>query len=57
MTVDFVDFEGTLEFEMPESPGRGTLVLKKDNPTDNPEHDDALEIPVVFRRGAAQQVR
>ena len=49
MTRDFVPFEGTLTFEKPVSGGRGTLVLKKDNPTDLPEHDDALEIPLFFR--------
>ncbi|MGB3097482.1 MAG: Gmad2 immunoglobulin-like domain-containing protein [Candidatus Deferrimicrobiaceae bacterium] len=49
MTKDFVLFEGTLSFEKPVPGGRGTLVLKKDNPSDLPEHDDALEIPLFFR--------
>ena len=49
MTKKFVPFEGTLRFDKPETSMRGTLVFKKDNPTDNPEHDDALEIPVHFR--------
>jgi len=49
MTKDFVTFEGTLPFEKPVPGGRGTLVLKKDNPTDLPEHDDALSIPLFFR--------
>lgn len=48
MTRDFVPFEGTLTFEKPVSGGRGTLILRKDNPTDLPEHDDALEIPIFF---------
>jgi|GEM_PF-238385 len=48
MTKDFVPFEGTLTFEKPVSGGRGALVLKKDNPADLPEHDDALEIPLFF---------
>ena len=49
MTGEFVPFEGTITFENPVPGGRGTLVLKKDNPTDLPEHDDALEIPLFFR--------
>ena len=52
MTEDFVQFEGTLEFETPENIGdfskRGSLILKKDNPSGIPEYDDALEIPVRF---------
>ena len=27
---------------------RGSLILKKDNPSGMPEHDDALEIPIFF---------
>jgi hypothetical protein len=48
MTRDFVPFEGTITFGKPVPGGRGTLVLKKDNPSDLPEHDDALEIPLFF---------
>lgn len=52
MTTDFVPFEATLEFQKPEFIGdfstRGFLILKKDNPSGLPEHDDAVEIPVVF---------
>jgi hypothetical protein len=48
MTEEFVPFEGTLEFEKPEFGERGTLILRKDNPSGLPEHDDALEIPVFF---------
>jgi hypothetical protein len=29
--------------------GCGTLVFKKDNPTDRPELDDSLELPVYFK--------
>jgi hypothetical protein len=49
MTEKFVPFEGTLTFDKPRTSKRGTLVFKKDNPTGNPEHDDALKIPVLFR--------
>jgi len=58
MTEDFVPFEATLEFSTEEGsiPGienifyknNGALILKKDNPSGLPEHDDALEIPVFF---------
>mgnify|MGYP001578377734 FL=1 len=52
MTTDFVPFEATLEFVKPEFIGdfskRGFLILKKDNPSGLPEHDDALEITVWF---------
>ncbi|MFA6272943.1 MAG: Gmad2 immunoglobulin-like domain-containing protein [Candidatus Paceibacterota bacterium] len=52
MTENFVPFEATLEFVKPEFIGdfskRGFLILKKDNPSGLPEHDDALEIPLVF---------
>lgn len=54
MTEDFVPFSATLQFETsfppnaPEFMKKGALILKKDNPSGLPEHDDALEIPVVF---------
>ena len=48
MTEDFVPFTSTLEFP-PQPPGAvGVLVLKKDNPSGLPEHDDELRIPVRF---------
>jgi len=49
MTEKFVPFEGMIEFKRPGSGSKGTLVLKKDNPTDRPEFDDTLEIPVFFK--------
>lgn len=48
MTEEFVDFTGTVEFEKPTFDTRGTLILRKDNPSGLPEHDDAIEVPVVF---------
>lgn len=48
MTEKFVSFEGTLHFMGTLSGTRGTLVLKKDNPTGLPQFDDALEIPINF---------
>ena len=54
MTKDFVPFSATLEFTSL-YPGkgqdfmkRGSLILKKDNPSGLPENDDALEIPIQF---------
>ncbi|MEA1949314.1 MAG: Gmad2 immunoglobulin-like domain-containing protein [Thermodesulfobacteriota bacterium] len=49
MTETFVPFEGMIEFKGPGSGSKGTLVLKKDNPTDRPEFDNALEISVFFK--------
>jgi hypothetical protein len=49
MTDEFVAFEGTLDFKKPSSGDKGMLILKRNNPTGLPEHDDALEIPVFFK--------
>jgi hypothetical protein len=54
MTEEFVPFTASLDFEnpyteaSPEFMKRGTLILKKDNPSGLPQHDNALEIPVRF---------
>jgi len=52
MTENFVPFEVALKFEKPASikgvVNRGSLILKKDNPSGLPENDDALEIPVFY---------
>lgn len=54
MTEDFVPFTAKVEFTSPyqaSSPAfmsKGTLILKRDNPSGLPENDDALEIPVIF---------
>jgi len=50
MTEEFVPFEAELTFTADTSVSkRGTLILKKDNPSGLPEHDDALEFPVYFK--------
>jgi hypothetical protein len=49
MTKRFVPFEGRIEFPKPEQPQAGTLVLRKDNPSENRALDDVLEIPVTFQ--------
>ena len=48
MTTEFVPFTATLTFENPTYKNNGSLILKKDNPSGLPEHDDALEIPIFF---------
>lgn len=52
MTTEFVPFETTLTFTVDKDvySDAGTLILRKDNPSGLPEHDDALEIPIVFAR-------
>ncbi len=47
MTEDFVEFGGELVFEKPES-NKGILIFHKDNPSGLPEHDDKIEISVLF---------
>lgn len=53
MTEEFVPFAATVTYEVPPDVPyrRGALILKKDNPSGLPEHDDALEIPVRFGEG------
>ncbi|MDP3990726.1 MAG: Gmad2 immunoglobulin-like domain-containing protein [Candidatus Nealsonbacteria bacterium] len=50
MTSDFVPFEAKLTFTIDKNAysNRGTLILRKDNPSGLSEYDDALEIPVVL---------
>lgn len=49
MTEDFVPFEVVLEFDNEGAySNKGSLILRKDNPSGLPEHDDALEINVVI---------
>jgi len=53
MTTEFVPFSGTIAFDKTQIQGnysnKGTLILQKDNPSGLSEHDDALEIPIVFK--------
>ncbi len=48
MTEEFVSFSSDLEFTKQVSGSLGKLLLRKDNPSGLPEHDDVLEVPVVF---------
>jgi hypothetical protein len=52
MTTDWVDFEVTLSFTNPGAvvSSRGALILKKDNPSGLPEHDDYREFTVFFKQ-------
>ena len=47
MTEDFINFESELVFSEPIT-NKGTLVLKKDNPSGLPENDDSLVVPIIF---------
>lgn len=50
MTTDFVPFEAMLVFTADKDAfsNKGSLILKKDNPSGLPKNDDALEVPVLF---------
>jgi len=50
MTTEFVPFIATITYSIASTTPRnnGTLILKKDNPSGLPEHDDSREIPIVF---------
>jgi hypothetical protein len=48
MTTDYVDFEGTLEFD-PGDATSGILFVEKDNPSGLPEFDGSYAIRVRFK--------
>ena len=54
MTEDFVPFKAVINFTIPDETlavsNRGSLILRKDNPSGLPEHDDHLEITVFFEK-------
>ncbi|OGZ07275.1 MAG: hypothetical protein A3D65_02145 [Candidatus Lloydbacteria bacterium RIFCSPHIGHO2_02_FULL_50_13] len=47
MTPEFVPYSAELTFNPPTTK-TGTLILRKDNPSGLPEHDDSLTVPVRF---------
>jgi len=49
MTEDFVPFQAELVFEKPTVGARGTLLLKRSNPSGLPENDQQFELPVDFK--------
>ena len=59
MTEDFVPFSATLFFNNVSQMEKGTLVLKKDNPSGLPENGDALLVPVKFegQKGVNNQTK
>ncbi len=49
MTTEYVPFTGTLAFTKPAYGERGTLILKKDNPSGEPQFDDSAELTIKFQ--------
>jgi hypothetical protein len=51
MTTDFVPFKATLTLDPASASyqGAATLVLKKDNPSDDRSRDDSLRMPLILR--------
>jgi hypothetical protein len=54
MTEEFVPFSGTLEFSPPADTGpqsvRGSLIIRRANPSGQSDNDMAVEIPVRFQQ-------
>jgi hypothetical protein len=52
MTEEFVPFEATLDFTVDPNvySTRGALILQRNNPSDLPQNDNALEIPIIFKK-------
>lgn len=50
LTTEFVPFEAKLVFTVDKNAysNKGSLILKKDNPSGLPQNDDSREIPIVF---------
>ena len=49
MTTEFVNFTVNLEYDKPTSTRHALLILSKDNPSDNPEFDQSIFIPVILK--------
>lgn len=49
MTTDFVPFTATLTFPAQPTGSMGTLILKKDNPSGDPQNDLNLILPIQFQ--------
>ncbi len=49
MTEEFIIFNSEIYFEKPTSTMNAILILKKDNPSGNPEFDQSVFIPVTFK--------
>ncbi len=50
MTTDLVNFSGEIEYTLPANiySKKGALILRRNNPSDLPENDAALEIPIIL---------
>ncbi|HEY0980002.1 MAG TPA: Gmad2 immunoglobulin-like domain-containing protein [Candidatus Paceibacterota bacterium] len=48
MTTEYVPFEGTISFSVPAGVTNGYIVFRKDNPSGEPQFDDAVSLPVQF---------
>lgn len=48
MTNEFVPFRSTLTFPAQPAGSRGTVILRKDNPSGDPARDQSVTIPVTF---------
>ncbi len=49
MTTNYVPFTITLNFTKPAYGERGTIILRKDNPSDRRDLDAAIEVPIKFK--------
>ncbi len=51
MTTEYVPFVGTITFEKPDTEvsDRGWIILKKDNPSGEPQFDNALEVEIKYQ--------
>lgn len=49
MTENFVPFALSLPYPTQPTGSKGTLVLKKDNPSGDPAKDQSISIPVTFK--------
>lgn len=56
MTENYVPFNAHLEYSSPGTPA-GFLILRKDNPSGLPEHDDEARIPVSFSQQNTMSVQ
>ncbi len=48
-TEEFVPFLGTLQFNNYIKGSKGTLILKKDNPSGLLENDASIDLPIIFK--------
>jgi hypothetical protein len=49
MTEEFVPFSLSFSFPAQKPGSKGTLILHKDNPSGEPQHDRSVSIPVTFK--------